>query len=141
MNDQTWMQQAIDEARRADDPFGSVIVRDGAVLASEPNRVDSTNDPTAHAEVCAIRKAAPGGGRNTLAGATLYTTCEPCPMCAAACVWAGIDRIVFGASIDEIKQYWHQIDIPCSEVIARGFHPIEITGGVLREQCLSLYID
>jgi tRNA(Arg) A34 adenosine deaminase TadA len=76
-------------------PFGAVIVRDGEVLAEGWNQVTSTNDPTAHAEVTAIRRACQELGDFSLAGATLYTSCEPCPMCLASAYWARVARIVF----------------------------------------------
>ena len=76
-------------------PFGAVIVRDGQVLAEGWNRVTSTNDPTAHAEVTAIRRACRAVGDFSLRGATLYTSCEPCPMCLASAYWARLSRIVF----------------------------------------------
>lgn len=76
-------------------PFGAVIVRDGAVLAEGWNMVTSANDPTAHAEVTAIRRACAAIGDFSLRGATLYTSCEPCPMCLASAFWARLDRIVY----------------------------------------------
>ncbi|GGK36853.1 nucleoside deaminase [Salinarimonas ramus] len=76
-------------------PFGAVIVRDGAVLAEGWNEVTSSNDPTAHAEVSAIRRACRAVGDFSLRGATLYTSCEPCPMCLASAFWARVDRIVY----------------------------------------------
>ncbi|HZH53303.1 MAG TPA: nucleoside deaminase [Microvirga sp.] len=76
-------------------PFGAVIVRDGKVLAEGWNRVTSTNDPTAHAEVTAIRRACEAVGDFALHGATLYTSCEPCPMCLASAYWARVSRIVY----------------------------------------------
>jgi guanine deaminase len=76
-------------------PFGAVIVRDGEVLAEGWNRVTSANDPTAHAEVTAIRRACEDLGTFSLPGTTLYTSCEPCPMCLAAAYWARVSRIVF----------------------------------------------
>jgi tRNA(Arg) A34 adenosine deaminase TadA len=76
-------------------PFGAVIVRDGHVLAEGWNRVTSANDPTAHAEVTAIRRACEAVGDFSLPGATLYTSCEPCPMCLASAYWARVSRIVF----------------------------------------------
>ena len=76
-------------------PFGAVIVRDGRVLAEGWNEVTSTNDPTAHAEVVAIRRACREIGDFSLAGATLYASCEPCPMCLASAYWARISRIVY----------------------------------------------
>lgn len=76
-------------------PFGAVIVQDGKVLAEGWNQVTSANDPTAHAEVTAIRRACQAIGSFELTGATLYTSCEPCPMCLASAYWARISRIVF----------------------------------------------
>lgn len=76
-------------------PFGAVIVRDGAVLAEGWNQVTSANDPTAHAEVVAIRRACEAVGDFSLEGAVLYTSCEPCPMCLASAYWARVSRIVY----------------------------------------------
>ena len=77
-------------------PFGAVIVRDGKVLATGVNRVTANNDPTAHAEVMAIRDACAKLGTFSLRGATIYSSCEPCPMCLSALYWAGVEKIVFG---------------------------------------------
>ncbi len=79
-------------------PFGAVVVRDGQVVAEAANTVTATNDPTAHAEVNAIRAAAKVLGVFTLTGCQLYSSCEPCPMCLAAAHWARMDAIYFGAS-------------------------------------------
>ena len=76
-------------------PFGSVVVRDGRVIGEGGNQVTSTNDPTAHAEMVAIRRACQAVGSFSLAGATLYASCEPCPMCLASAYWARVSRIVF----------------------------------------------
>jgi tRNA(Arg) A34 adenosine deaminase TadA len=82
-------------------PFGSVVVRDGAVIGEGWNRVTSANDPTAHAEVVAIRRACQAIGSFSLRGATLYASCEPCPMCLAAAYWARVSRIVFANTREE----------------------------------------
>ena len=76
-------------------PFGALIVRDGEVIAEGWNRVTSANDPTAHAEVSAIREACAKLGTFSLAGCEIFTSCEPCPMCLAAIYWARLDRITF----------------------------------------------
>lgn len=76
-------------------PFGVVIVRRGEVIAEGFNQVTSTNDPTAHAEISAIRAACARLGTFSLAGCEIYTSCEPCPMCLAAIYWARLDRIYF----------------------------------------------
>ncbi|MEX2175996.1 MAG: nucleoside deaminase [Pirellulaceae bacterium] len=77
-------------------PFGTVIVRAGQIVGRGANQVTSTNDPTAHAEVVAIRDACTRLGTFQLSGCELYTSCEPCPMCLAAIYWARIDRYCFG---------------------------------------------
>ena len=79
-------------------PFGAVIVRDGAIIAEGMNRVTPNKDPTAHAEMIAIRAACAALDRFDLRGCTIYTSCEPCPMCLAALHWARVERIVFAAS-------------------------------------------
>jgi len=76
-------------------PFGALIVHDDEVIAEGFNQVTSTNDPTAHAEVVAIRRACAALGRFNLAGAVIYTSCEPCPMCLSAIYWARLDRIYY----------------------------------------------
>lgn len=78
-------------------PFGAVIVKDGVVVAEGQNRVTAELDPTAHAEVVAIRDACSALGDFTLAGHTLYASCEPCPMCMASALWARVDRVVYAA--------------------------------------------
>lgn len=82
-------------------PFAAVIVRDGEILAEGFNEVTSSNDPTAHAEVMAIRKACERLADFSLHKATIYTSCEPCPMCLAAIYWARIDRIVYANSRED----------------------------------------
>lgn len=82
-------------------PFGALVVRNGQILGRGANRVTADNDPTAHAEVVAIRDACRNAGDFALAGATLYVSCEPCPMCFAAAYWARIERIVFAASRED----------------------------------------
>lgn len=82
-------------------PFGCVIVKNGVVIGRGNNRVTSTNDPTAHAEVVAIREACQALGSFQLTGCTLYTSCEPCPMCLGAIYWARPDRIVFAATRED----------------------------------------
>ena len=82
-------------------PFGALVVRDGAIVAEAVNTVTATNDPTAHAEVNAIRAAARALGTFTLSGCQLYTSCQPCPMCLAAAHWARMSEIYYGASAED----------------------------------------
>ncbi len=96
------MRRALELAREnmnaAGGPFGAVIARDGVILAEGGNRVTSCNDPTAHAEIVAIRAACARLGSFRLDGCEIYTSCEPCPMCLGAIYWARLDRIYFANS-------------------------------------------
>ncbi len=100
MYDKKFMRRAIAASLKNIDkgggPFGAVIVKDGKIVATGTNRVTCNNDPTAHAEVMAIRKAARKLGTFDLAGCEIYTSCEPCPMCLGAIYWAHLDRIYYG---------------------------------------------
>ena len=84
-------------------PFGAVIVRNGEVIATGTNRVVPNNDPTAHAEVMAIRSACEKLGTFQLTDCTVYSSCEPCPMCLSALYWAGVKRICYGNTKDDAK--------------------------------------
>lgn len=95
-----YMRRAIaladESVRRGGGPFGAVIVKDGVIIAEGSNSVTILNDPTAHAEVSAIREACRRLGTFHLDGCTIYTSCEPCPMCLGAIYWAGIKQIFYG---------------------------------------------
>src|SRR5580704_6342581 len=82
-------------------PFGAVVVRDGAIIGEGANSVTTTNDPTAHGEINAIRQACQALGTFSLEGCEIYTSCEPCPMCLAAIYWARIDAIYFSGEADD----------------------------------------
>lgn len=92
---------ACESVRKGGGPFGAVIARDGEVVARGSNSVTLLNDPTAHAEVTAIRRACADAGDFKLAGCDLYTSCEPCPMCLSAAYWAGIRTIYYGADRED----------------------------------------
>lgn len=104
-SDEIWLKRAIDlaVANVADGggPFGAVVVRGDEEIAAGQNRVTRDLDPTAHAEVQAIRAAGQAVGDFSLAGTTLYASCEPCPLCLSASLWARIDRIVYAADRDD----------------------------------------
>jgi guanine deaminase len=99
--DARWLARTIELATEnvanGGGPFGALIVRDGELVAEGQNRVTANLDPTAHAEVTAIRAACQTVGDFSLPGATLYTSCEPCPLCLSAALWARVDRVVFAA--------------------------------------------
>lgn len=100
MNDKDFMRQAIrlsvENVQNGGGPFGAVIVKDGEIIATGTNRVTANCDPTAHAEVSAIRKACDKLKTFDLSGCTIYTSCEPCPMCLGAIYWAHIDKMFYG---------------------------------------------
>ncbi|MFZ0468303.1 MAG: tRNA adenosine(34) deaminase TadA [Thiogranum sp.] len=134
--DRQWMQHALQLAARgeAEDevPVGCVIVQDGRILGEGWNRPISSNDPTAHAEVVALRDAAQRLGNYRLTGATLYVTLEPCLMCAGAMIHARIGRLVFGAPDPRrgaVNSTTHAFE-------TQGLnHRVDIRGGVLEDEC------
>ncbi len=105
--DRRFMQMAIDLSVANIDtgggPFGAVVVRDGEVIATGANRVTPNNDPTAHAEISAIRAACSTLGTFKLDGCTVYSSCEPCPMCLSALYWAGVERVCYGNTKSDAK--------------------------------------
>lgn len=92
------IQLSIESVKHGGGPFGAVIVKEGKIIAEAANRVTLDNDPTAHAEVNAIRQAARSLGRFDLSGCDIYTSCEPCPMCLGAIYWAHLDHIYYGCN-------------------------------------------
>ena len=137
--DAGWMREALAEARRAlaqgEVPVGAVLVRDGQVLGRGHNALIGSQDPTAHAEVQALREAARKAGNYRVAGATLYATVEPCPMCCGAALHARVSRVVFGAldpKAGAAVSLYHLLEDQ------RLNHRAEVLGGVLAEECGAL---
>jgi tRNA(Arg) A34 adenosine deaminase TadA len=122
-------------------PFGALIVntRTGEPLMQATNAVMRENDPSSHAEVRTVRLACRKLKRPSLAGYTMYSTCEPCPMCMANALWAKLDRVVFGATIEDASQHCLQIHIPAKEVAQHADIPCTVEGPVLRELCNTLF--
>jgi len=140
MQPEDFMKLAVAEAKQGDSPYGAVIAKDNEVIAKAHNTVRKDSDPSAHAEINAIRSLTTKIKNPTLEGCILYTTGEPCPMCATACVWTGISEIVFGASIQElIEVNQSQVNISCEEIIANGFRKITVTKGILKQECIELF--
>ncbi|NAZ88049.1 nucleoside deaminase [Kineococcus indalonis] len=104
-SDEHFLERAVELATKnvaeGGGPFGAVLVRGGELLATGQNRVTRDNDPTAHAEVQAVRAACRLLGTFSLHGTTLYSSCEPCPMCLASALWARVDRVVYAADRDD----------------------------------------
>ncbi|MBL1202190.1 MAG: nucleoside deaminase [Nostoc sp. GBBB01] len=140
MNSEDFMHLALAEAKKGDAPYGAVIVKDNEVVAIGHNTVKRDNDPSAHAEINVIRSLTAKLKNPSLEGYSIYTTGEPCPMCATACVWSGLSEIIYGVSIqDLISVNQSQINISCEEVIAQSFTNIKVTKGVLKKECLELF--
>ncbi len=125
--DEKFMRRAIELARKgmetgAGGPFGCVVVKDGEIVGEGSNLVTSTNDPTAHAEVTAIRNACQNLNNFQLEGCTIYTSCEPCPMCLGAIYWARPDKIFYAATHEDAANVgfddqfiYEEIEKPISE--------------------------
>jgi tRNA(Arg) A34 adenosine deaminase TadA len=124
-------------------PFGADILdtKTGERLMRSVNAVGPDHDPSAHAETLTIRLACEKLGKASLAGYTLYTTCEPCPMCMACALWAGLDRVVFGATIEDANKFVSQIRVPAKEVAARSDMKCVVDGPVERDECVKLFTD
>ncbi len=122
-------------------PFGSSIYKTGTGerLLRALNQVAREHDPSSHAEVRAIRLATKRLKSISLAGYTLYTTCEPCPMCMSTALWAGLDRVVYGATIADAARHCRQIYIPSAEVAARSDMQCRVDGPVLQAECYALF--
>lgn len=137
--DADWMRRALalGEAAAAagEVPVGALVVRDGAVLGEGFNQPIATRDPTAHAEIVALRAAGQAAGDYRLGGSTLYVTLEPCIMCAAALVHARVERVVFGAWDPKAGAAGSIVDV---FRLPQLNHRVDAFGGVLAEQCAAL---
>ena len=114
-------------------PFGAALSMGDEIFVTAANQTAELHDPTAHAEVMAIRKLGQHLQKTDLSGFTLYTTCEPCPMCMGAAIWAKIDAIFFGSDIATISTYMDQIDLAAESINQKSFHQPEIKGGILSD--------
>ena len=139
---QEYMQEALKEANAAaaegEVPIGAVIVRDGEIIARAHNRTEQDKDPTAHAEILAIREAAARLGGWRLPGCSMYVTIEPCSMCAGAIVWSRIERLYIGAMDPKAGACGSLYNIPCD---SRLNHNVEIETGLMGEECSRLMKD
>ncbi len=141
-DDERFMDEALEEARRARDvgevPVGSVIVHEGKIIARRRNEREAIQDPTAHAELLALRDAATALGTWRLSGATCYVTLEPCPMCAGALVNARVDRVVFAT--DDPKAGATSTLYPIGSD-PRLNHRFALTAGVRKDEASQLLKD
>ena len=139
------MRAALDAARHGilagQAPFGAAIFTEqGELIVAEHNQVREMLDPTAHAEVFAIRLACRLVGQRSLPGCWLFATCEPCPMCAAAAVFAGLRHVVYGASVeDALEAGFSELQLPSRQIFDRSSDEIVVYPGVLRQDCRALF--
>ncbi|MUT67923.1 tRNA adenosine(34) deaminase TadA [Paenibacillus sp. NEAU-GSW1] len=137
--DQAWMRHAIEEARRAEligeVPIGAIVVKDGEIIGRGYNLREINHDPTAHAEMVAIREACDKLGAWRLLDCTLYVTLEPCPMCAGAIVQSRIKRVVYGTGDPKAGCAGTLMNLLQEP---RFNHETELTSGVLQEECATL---
>lgn len=142
----TLMSLAIDAARQGlragQSPFGCAIASSERVVAVAHNQVIETTDITCHAEINALRQACRAVGSIHLAGYTVATTCEPCPMCMAALHWARVSTVYYGASIaDAAAAGFNELDLSASELLRLGRSPVELRSGVLAAECRELFAE
>ena len=143
-NNEHFMQLAIDKAIEGVDngqsPFGACIVKNGKVIACEHNNVWESTDITAHAEIHAIREANLVLNSIELSGCVIYSTCEPCPMCFTAIHWARIDKIYYGASIEDAKRFgFNELTVSNEMLKNHGKSKVEVEGNFMREKCVELF--
>lgn len=148
-----FMKLAIKEAEKArkenDYAIGAVVVKDNKIISSSSSRTKRDEDPVAHAETLAIAKASKILKNRHLPGCILYTTNEPCPMCASVVVWARMKGVVYGARYQDMKRYrqkngnthylWRTIDIPCKTIFEKSTEKVEIIKDFMRAECVKLF--
>ena len=137
-----FMRLALEDAQRAADEgnvgVGSVIAKDGELVARGRNLVPTTNDPTAHAETVALREASAALGTDDMSGYALYTTFEPCPMCCGALMNANIATLVMGGRPSPEQTGWGDYTMEALLAMARWGDRMEVVTGVLVEECLGI---
>ena len=140
------MDQAIALARKGKNtpgasPIGCVIVLDGVVIGASHNEVGIQHDPTAHAEIVAMRRACAERGSEDLRGAVLYSTLQPCGMCTMASIWAHIGRIVYGAGREDVhRMYFEDRHFDTMNFVTDAYRDdLEVIAGVSRDECAALY--
>jgi tRNA(adenine34) deaminase len=138
-SDEEFMRQAVELAEAAgkhgDVPIGAVVVLDSEVIGAAGNERELRGDPTAHAEILALRQASERLGGWRIEGSTIYVTLEPCPMCAGAIVLARVERVAYGASDPKAGAAGSVLDVLSEPALN---HNPRVTGGVLAEECAAL---
>jgi len=142
MNGIDYLQRAIDLSKKGIYPYGAVVVLDGEIIGEAFSGDGEANDPTAHAETLAIRRACKKIGSGNILGATLYSSCEPCFMCFGTIWWANISNIVYATSIEESNGILDtDININIEELNSKTGNKVKIKGGQLAEKALKVMKD
>jgi len=142
--DEKYMQMAIDKCREGVDsgqtPFAACIVKGDEVIACDHNIVWASTDITAHGEIHAIRNACKHIGNIDLSGCTIYSTCEPCPMCFTAIHWARIDKIFYGAGISDAERFgFNELKVSNHMLKEMGLSNVEIIGDFMKKECVEVF--
>jgi tRNA(Arg) A34 adenosine deaminase TadA len=142
--DEHFIRQAIALAQQAREhgnhPFGALLVVDDRVALTAENTVNSEKNPTCHAETNLVQKAIRELKPSRISTATLYTSCEPCPMCAGAIYWAGIRKVVYALANEELAKIAGDVlGVPCREIFARASEKVEVAGPFLREEARKVH--
>jgi tRNA(Arg) A34 adenosine deaminase TadA len=142
--DEPFIRKTIELAQQAtqrgNQPFGACLVKEGQILLTAENTIHTDHDLTRHAETNLASLASRTFDSETLSQTTLYTSTEPCAMCAGAIYWAGIGRVVYGCSQDAFAAIAGKaLDVPCREVFAQGQRPVTVTGPVLESEALTVH--
>ena len=138
-------RQAVELARKArsagNHPFGALLVVDGRVIVTAENTVATDRDPTAHAETNLVTKALRQLSPEQIRRSVLYTSCEPCAMCAGKIYWAGIRSIVFALSAEELAGFaGRDFLVPCAELFARALEPVSVTGPLWLDEAREVHL-
>ena len=146
MNEQNqFMQRAIDLSRKSvssgGGPFGAVIVKNGNIIAEASNGVTKNNDPTAHAEINAIRKASKELQNFDLSGCEIYSSCEPCPMCLGAIYWAGLDRLYFANTKEDAAKIKFDDQFIYEEIEKPFAERKLVTRQIMRNEAIKAFQD
>lgn len=144
MDHNHWMKLAIEQARLSiaggQSPFGAVVVRNNQLVAAGHNEVWHRCDPTAHAETVTIQKASAAIKNIDLSGCVMYSSCEPCPMCASAIHWSKLDVVYYGATIaDAQKAGFTELTLPITEVYRIGQSTTKAVPGIMQPECAVLF--
>ena len=139
-----FIRQSLELAQQAkhkgNEPFGACLVQNGRIILSAENTINTENDPTGHAETNLVRKAGRTFPASTIEESILYTSTEPCAMCAGAIYWAGIKTVVFGCSNETLSKIAGPgLSVSCREVFSQGTREIEVIGSVIEDEAVKVH--